>query len=170
MAILPILTAPDPRLKQVAKAVKVVNGDIVRLMDDMLETMYDAPGIGLAAPQVGASLRVLVIDIGRGEEDRQPIRMANPELIWVSDEDKSYEEGCLSVPEHYAQVVRPVAVRVRYLDEAGLSRDLDADGLLATVIQHEMDHLDGVLFIDHISALKRNMIMRKLAKEQRQVK
>jgi len=167
MAILPILVAPDSRLKQKAKPVEAVDAAIAALMDDMLETMYAAPGIGLAAPQVGVGRRVLVLDIGRDEEDRQPVRMANPEIVWVSDEDNTYEEGCLSVPEHYAQVVRPKAVRVRYLDQDNVARELDADGLLATVVQHEMDHLDGILFIDHISSLKRNMILRKLTKAKK---
>ena len=167
MAILPILVAPDPRLKQKAKPVEAVDAVIAALMDDMLETMYASPGIGLAAPQVGVGRRVLVLDIGRDEEDRQPVRMANPEIVWVSDEDNTYEEGCLSVPEHYAQVVRPKAVRVRYLDQDNVARELEADGLLATVVQHEMDHLDGILFIDHISSLKRNMILRKLTKAKK---
>ncbi len=164
MALLPIFTAPDPRLKQKASRVDTVDSDLVRVLDDMLETMYAAPGIGLAAPQVGISKRVLVIDIGKTEEDRQPLRIINPEIVWVSEDDNTYEEGCLSVPEHYAQVVRPKTVRVRYMDHQGEIREIDCDGLLATVIQHEMDHLDGILFIDHLSALKRNMILRKLTK------
>lgn len=168
MALLPILTAPDPRLKQKAARVDKVDDDIRRLMDDMLETMYDAPGIGLAAPQVGVSKRVIVVDIGKDETDRQPIRMANPEIVWVSDEDNSYEEGCLSVPSHYANVVRPAEIRVRYLDHQNEIREMHADGLLATVLQHEMDHLEGVLFIDHISSLKRNMILRKLLKTKKE--
>ena len=168
MAVLPILTAPDPRLKQKAAAVAQVDETVRALMDDMLETMYAAPGIGLAAPQVAMAQRVIVADIGRNEEDRQPIRMANPEVVWVSDDDSTYEEGCLSVPEHYAAVVRPRAVRVRYLDEAGQARELEAEGLLATVLQHEIDHLDGILFIDHLSALKRNMILRKLLKVRKE--
>jgi peptide deformylase len=168
MALLPILTAPDPRLKQKAARVEAVDDIVRRLMDDMLETMYQAPGIGLAAPQVGVSRRIIVMDIGKTEEDRQPIRMANPEIVWASDDDNTYEEGCLSVPEHYAEVVRPRAIRVRYLDEQNEIREMDADGLLATVLQHEMDHLDGVLFIDHLSSLKRNMILRKLLKTKKE--
>ncbi len=167
MACLPILTAPDPRLKQKAVRVERVDPALVQLMDDMLETMYAAPGIGLAAPQVGVGKRVVVLDIGKTEEERAPLCMANPEIVWVSDDDNTYEEGCLSVPEHYAQVVRPRAVRVRYLDRENEIREIEADGLLATVIQHELDHLDGVLFIDHLSALKRNMILRKLTKARR---
>jgi peptide deformylase len=168
MALLPILTAPDPRLKTKAKPVDRVDDEIRRLMDDMLETMYDAPGIGLAAPQVGVSQRVLVIDTGKTEADRKPIRMANPEIVWVSEVDSSYEEGCLSVPSHYADVVRPAQVKVRYLDHQGEIREIETDGLLATVVQHEMDHLDGVLFIDRISSLKRNMILRKLVKSKKE--
>jgi peptide deformylase len=168
MALLPILTAPDPRLKQKAARVGAVDEPIRRLMADMLETMYDAPGIGLAAPQVGVSKRVIVADIGKTEQDRRPVCMANPEIVAVSDEDSAYEEGCLSVPEHYAEVVRPRSVRVRYLDEQNEIREIEADGLLATVLQHEMDHLDGVLFIDHLSSLKRNMILRKLLKSKKE--
>ena len=167
MARLPILTAPDPRLKQKAARVERVDAALVQLMDDMLETMYAAPGIGLAAPQVGVGKRVVVMDVGKTEEDRAPLCMANPEIVWVSEDDNTYEEGCLSVPEHYGQVVRPRAVRVRYLDREDEIREIEADGLLATVIQHELDHLDGVLFIDHLSALKRNMILRKLTKARR---
>ena len=167
MPLLPILVAPDPRLKQKAARIERVDAELVRLMDAMLETMYAAPGIGLAAPQVGVSRRLLVVDIAKTEEERTPLCMVNPEIVWVSDEDSVYEEGCLSVPEHYAQVTRPSAVRVRYLDRQNEIRELEADGLLATVVQHEMDHLDGILFIDHLSALKRNMILRKLTKARR---
>ena len=167
MALLPILVAPDPRLKAKSTRIDTVDEEISRLMDDMLETMYAAPGIGLAAAQVGVTKRVLVLDIGKTDEDRQPIRMANPEIIWVSEEDNVYEEGCLSVPEHYAAVTRPASVRVRYLDHQNEIREMDADGLVATVVQHEIDHLDGVLFIDHLSSLKRNMILRKLTKARK---
>ena len=168
MAKLPIIIAPDPRLKKKAKKVERVDAETRRFMDDMLETMYAAPGIGLAAPQVGVLKRVIVVDIATEDEDPTPIRMANPELISVSDDDASYNEGCLSLPEHYADVVRPAAIRVRYLDENDELRELEADGLLATCIQHEMDHLDGILFVDHISALKRNMILRKLLKAKKE--
>jgi peptide deformylase len=167
MAKLPILTAPDPQLKKKSQPVEKVDAEIKTLMDDMLETMYEAPGIGLAAPQVGVLKRVIVVDVAKEEEEPQPHRMANPELLWVSDEDNSYQEGCLSLPEHYADVVRPAAIRVRYLDEENEIRELEAEGLLATCIQHEIDHLDGVLFVDHISALKRNMILRKLLKAKK---
>jgi len=167
MAVLPIIVAPDPRLKQVAKPVEKVDAEIRRLMDDMLETMYKAPGIGLAAPQVGELKRVIVIDLAREDEKPQPLRMANPELIAVSDEDAVYNEGCLSLPEHYADVTRPAAIKVRYLDHENEIRELEADGLLATCIQHEMDHLEGILFVDHLTALKRNMILRKLLKAKK---
>jgi peptide deformylase len=167
MALLPIIVAPDPRLKQVAKPVDKVDAETRRLMDDMLETMYKAPGIGLAAPQVGALKRVIVVDIAREDETPQPLRMANPELIAVSEDDAVYNEGCLSLPEHYADVTRPAAIKVRYLDHENEIRELEADGLLATCIQHEMDHLEGILFVDHLTALKRNMILRKLLKAKK---
>ncbi len=167
MAILPILVAPDPRLKVTAKPVERVDDEVRRLMDDMLETMYAAPGIGLAAPQLGVARRVLVLDVAKEGQPKAPLRMANPQLTWVSDEDNTYEEGCLSVPEQYADVVRPARIRVRFLDHQNEIRELAADGLLATVIQHEMDHLDGILFIDHLSNLKRNMILRKLSKSRK---
>lgn len=169
MALRSILVAPDPVLKAKAKPVDLVDDQLRQLMDDMLETMYEAPGIGLAAPQIGVSQRVIVMDIAREDEPKSPLCMVNPELVWVSDDDATYEEGCLSVPEHYADVVRPSEVRVRYLDRDGQRQDLQTGGLLATVIQHEMDHLDGVLFIDHLSSLKRNMILRKLLKSRKQV-
>ncbi|HVM83946.1 MAG TPA: peptide deformylase [Candidatus Binatia bacterium] len=167
MAILPIITAPDPRLKRISEPVDKVDAEVRRLMDDMLETMYAAPGIGLAAPQVGALKRVIVLDIAREDEEPQPLKMANPEIIWVSEEDATYNEGCLSLPEHYADVSRPAACKVRYLDYQNEIRVLEADGLLATCVQHEIDHLDGVLFVDHLTALKRNIILRKLLKAKK---
>ncbi len=167
MALLPIIVAPDPRLKKVSKPVEKVDEEIGRLMDDMLETMYDAPGIGLAAPQVDVLKRVIVVDVADRDEDPQPLQLANPELTWVSDEDATYEEGCLSLPEHYAEVARPAAIKLRYLDRQNEIRELEADGLLATCLQHEIDHLDGILFVDHVSALKRNMILRKLLKTKK---
>ena len=168
MALLPILTAPDPRLKKKSQPVKAVDGEIRQLMDDMLETMKAAPGIGLAAPQVGALKRVIVLEIEREDTSTGPLFMANPEIVEASDEDVSYEEGCLSVPDHYSDVVRPAKVTVRYLDRDGKQQDLTCEGLLATCVQHEIDHLDGILFIDHISALKRNMILRKLLKARKE--
>ena len=168
MALLPILTAPDPRLKAKAKPVAAVDDQIRRLMADMLETMYAAPGIGLAAPQVGVAKRVLVVDVTRDGEPRHPMKIANPEILWRSAELLTTNEGCLSLPEHYADVSRPAKIRLRYLDEQNEIREIDVEGLLATCIQHEMDHLEGVLFVDHISALKRGIILRKLAKAKRQ--
>ena len=167
MAVLPILTAPDPRLKKISKPVERVDAEIVKLMDDMLETMYQAPGIGLAAPQLGVLKRVIVVDIQREGVQTGPLCMANPEIVDVSEEDASYEEGCLSVPEHYAEVSRPRWVKIRYLDKDNEIRTMEAEGLVATCLQHEMDHLDGILFIDKISALKRNMILRKLVKARK---
>ena len=168
MALRTILTAPDPRLKKKAEAVASVDGEVRQLMDDMLETMYAAPGIGLAAPQVGQAVRVIVLDVARRDDPPQPLRMANPEIVEASDEDATYEEGCLSVPEHYSDVARPARVTVRYLDRDGETKELACEGLLATCVQHEIDHLDGILFIDHISALKRNMILRKLLKARKE--
>jgi peptide deformylase len=168
MALLSIITAPDPRLKGTAKAVARVDDATRRLMDDMVATMYAAPGIGLAAPQVGVAKRVIVLDIAREGEKPRPLRFANPELLWTSDELMLQSEGCLSLPEHYADVERPKAIRLRYLDYENEIRELEAEGLLATCIQHEMDHLDGVLFVDHLSPLKRGIILRKLAKAKRQ--
>ena len=167
MALLEIITAPDPRLKIKAKLVAKVDAKVRRLMDDMVETMYHAIGIGLAAPQVGATQRVLVVDVAREGEQPQPLRIANPEILWRSEETVMANEGCLSLPEHYADVARPKAIRLRYLDHENEIREIDAEGLLATCLQHEIDHLDGVLFVDHISALKRGMILRKLAKSKR---
>jgi len=168
MAIRTILTAPDPRLKKKSRPVGSVDAEVRRLMDDMLETMYEAPGIGLAAPQLGELKRVIVLDIDREDVKTGPLFMANPEIVEASDEDATYEEGCLSVPEHYSDVVRPAKVTVRYLDRDGAQQELACEGLLATCVQHEIDHLDGVLFIDHISALKRNMILRKLLKARKE--
>jgi peptide deformylase len=168
MAKLPIVLAPDPVLKAKAKPVAAVDDSIRRLMDDMLETMYAAPGIGLAANQIGVLKRVLVLDVAREGDAPAPMGMANPEIVWASPEQSVYNEGCLSLPEHYADITRPAAVRVRYLDRDGKSREIEADGLLATCVQHEIDHLNGVLFVDHLSALKRNMILKKLVKLKKQ--
>jgi peptide deformylase len=168
MALLPIITAPDPRLKLKAQPVKAVDAEVRRLMDDMLETMYAAPGIGLAAPQVGVARRVLVVDAAGQEQEPQPMKIANPEILWRSEELVTCNEGCLSLPEHFADVSRPAKIRLRYVDYENELRELEVEGLLATCIQHEMDHLEGVLFVDHISALKRGIILRKLAKLKRQ--
>ena len=168
MALLPIIIAPDPRLAKPAKPVTKVDDSVRRLMADMLDTMYQAPGIGLAAPQVGQLKRIIVVDCAKTGEPPQPYKMANPEILWQSEDLLVNNEGCLSLPEHYADVTRPAEVKVRYLDEQNEIRELHAKGLLATCIQHEIDHLDGTLFVDHISALKRNIILRKLQKTKRQ--
>jgi peptide deformylase len=167
MALLDIIVAPDPRLKKKAAAVTRVDAATARLMDDMLETMYAAPGVGLAAPQVGVLKRVIVVDPAREGEPPCPLAMANPEIVWASAETKPHEEGCLSLPEEYQEVTRPASLKVRYLDRDNEIRELDADGLLAVAIQHEMDHLEGVLFVDHLSSLKRNMIIKRLAKTKK---
>lgn len=167
MAILPIVWAPDPVLKAKCARVETVDDEVRRLMDDMLETMYDAPGVGLAAPQVGVKRRVIVVDCARADEKPAPIRMVNPELIAVSEAETTNEEGCLSLPGHYADVTRPAEAKVRYLDETGATREIEADGLLATCVQHEIDHINGILFVDHLSALKRNMILRKMVKAKK---
>ena len=167
MALMPIITAPDPRLKRKSNPVAKVDERVRKLMTDMLETMYDSNGIGLSAVQVGVHDRIVVVDCAREGEKPQPIKLANPEIIWESDETVVGSEGCLSLPEQYADVERPASIRVRYLDEQNEIRELEAKGLLATCIQHEIDHLDGVLFVDHISALKRSIILRKLSKTKR---
>ena len=167
MALLAIITAPDPRLKIKARPVPAVDANVRQLMDDMVETMYRAIGIGLAAPQVGVATRVLVIDVARDGEKPAPMRIANPEILWRSETVMLANEGCLSLPEHYADVERPEAIRLRYLDHDNEIREIEAKGLLATCLQHEIDHLDGVLFVDHITALKRGIILRKLAKAKR---
>jgi peptide deformylase len=167
MAIREILTVPDPRLKQVSKAVEVVDDDLRALMDDMLETMYDAPGIGLAAIQIGVPKRVIVMDISpRSEEggEREPRYFVNPEILWRSEETQPYEEGCLSVPEIYDEVERPAKVKLRYMNYQGEQIEEDAEGVYAVCIQHEMDHLNGVLFIDHLSRLKRERAVSKVKK------
>ena len=168
MALMPIIIAPDARLKIKTKPVDHVDAAVKTLMDNMLETMYAANGIGLAAPQVGDMRSVIVVDCARQAEKPAPIKMANPEIIAVSPNDNTHEEGCLSLPEHYADVVRPDSITLRYLNENNKILEIDADGILATCIQHEMDHLEGILFVDHISALKRNMILRKLKKVKKQ--
>ena len=164
-ATLPILLVPDPRLRARAKPVAAGNGDAVRaLSDKMLAAMYAAPGIGLAAPQVGEMLRLVVIDLQK-EDARAPLVLVNPEVIAESDELATREEGCLSLPNQYGDVTRPARVKARYQDLTGAKREIEGDGLLAACLQHEIDHLNGVLFVDYLSALKRNMLLRKLAKE-----
>ena len=167
MAIRAILTAPDPRLREVSKPVDGVDDQLRALMDDMLETMYDAPGIGLAAIQVGEPFRVIVMDLAGEGEDPEPRYFVNPEILDPSEDQAVYQEGCLSVPEFFDDVERPARCRVKYLDYDGKEQILEAEGLLATCIQHEMDHLEGILFIDHLSRLKRDRVLKKLKKEQR---
>jgi peptide deformylase len=166
MAVLPIYVAPHPVLKKIAEPVAAVTDETRRLMDDMVETMYAAEGIGLAAPQVGVSLRVLVMDLDRRDDGARgkPRFFVNPEITWESEELGVYNEGCLSVPEQYAEVERPARVKVRFLDYNGAAQEIEADGLLATCMQHEMDHLNGILFVDHLSTLKRDMLLRKVKK------
>jgi peptide deformylase len=165
---LPILLAPNKLLKTRARPVGDADSDTVRkLVPRMFATMYGAPGIGLAAPQVGTGLRLAVVDLMPADK-REPIVLVNPEVVLRSEEVTTREEGCLSLPGQYAEVTRPARVRVRFQDETGARREIEAEGLLAACLQHEIDHLDGVLFVDHLSALKRNMILRRLAKEQRQ--
>ncbi len=167
MALLDIIVAPDPRLKKHAVPVERVDASTAKLMADMLETMYEAPGVGLAAPQVGVLKRIIVVDTVREGGAPQPRMMANPEILWASEETKPHEEGCLSLPDEYEMVTRPDRIKVRYLDEKNETRTIEADGLLAVVIQHEMDHLKGVLFVDHISGLKRSIILRRLTKQKK---
>ena len=169
MAVLPIVEIPDPRLRLVSRPVDSVDDSVHTLVADMIETMYAAQGIGLAAIQVGVDRRVLVIDLQEErDEENKPIRTPhayiNPEVLWESDDLSTYNEGCLSIPEQYAEVARPARCRVRWQDEAGASHEDEMDGLLATCMQHEIDHLNGVLFTDHLSRLKRDMVMKKLAK------
>lgn len=164
---IPIIKVPDPILRQVATPVDEITDGVRQLLDDMAATMYDAPGIGLAAPQINVSQRLVVIDCGK-DDAPELYKMVNPEIISLSDKRAVLEEGCLSIPNQTADVERPADVTVQYLDETGVRQTLTADGLLAACIQHEIDHLNGVLFIDHISRLKRDMILRRVMKELRQ--
>ena len=164
MSIKPLIILPDPVLRKISTQIERVDANLQKLADDMLETMYQAPGIGLAAIQVGEPLRLLVIDVASKDEPKAPQVFINPEILWKSDEPNVYEEGCLSIPDYYAEVERPKRIRVSYLDRDGKKQECEADGLLATCLQHEIDHLDGVLFIDHISKLKRDMVIRKFKK------
>ncbi len=167
MAVREILIAPDPRLREVSKPVDGVDDDLRALMDDMLETMYEANGIGLAAIQVGVPKRVIVMDLAGEGEDPAPRYFVNPQILDPSDDTGPYQEGCLSVPDFYDDVERPLRCRISYLDYDGTAREEDAEGLFAVCVQHEMDHLNGVLFVDHLSRLKRDRILKKLKKEQR---
>jgi peptide deformylase len=168
MTIQPIILLPDEKiLRQVSEHVKTVDGDVRELFDDMLETMYHAPGIGIAAIQIGVPRRAVVIDLAKDGEDKKPLFLANPEVIWSSEAKGDYEEGCLSIPEFYEMVERPKEVKVRFLDRMGEAQEIHANGLLATCLQHEIDHLNGVLFIDYISKLKRDRVIKKFQKAQK---
>ena len=167
MALREILILPDKRLRKVSEPVKRIDDSIRKLVNDMFETMYDAPGIGLAAVQIGTTKRVVTMDLAKKEEPRNPQVFINPEIVWSSDETATYEEGCLSIPETYNDVERPAQVRVTYLDLEGVPSEVEANGLLATCLQHEIDHLNGILFIDHLSKLKRDMIIKKFTKAAR---
>jgi len=168
MAIKPLVLLPDPKLKQASEPVQAVTAEIRTLAADMLDTMYDAPGIGLAAIQIGVPKRVVTIDLAKEDQPKQPIVFLNPEITWASEEIGVYEEGCLSIPEYYEEVERPASVKVRYMDLDGAMRELEADGLMATCIQHEIDHLNGVLFIDHLSKLKRDRCIKKFVKQAKE--
>jgi len=167
MAIREILKLPDPLLKKVSKSLDKVTPEILKLMDDMLETMYAAPGIGLAAVQIGVLKRLVVVDTARDEAPKKPLYFINPEIVWTSEELNEHEEGCLSIPEVFDKVKRPAEVRIRYVDRDGLEQEMHCDGLLATCIQHEIDHLHGRVFVEHLSDLKQNRIRAKLKKRQR---
>ena len=164
-----ILTEPDPILRKKCEPLEKVDNDTKKLMDDMLETMYAAPGIGLAAVQVGILKRLVVIDISKGEEKKNPIFLINPQIIHQSEKTSVYEEGCLSLPGQFAEIERPAKCTIKYIDYNGKEKDLKADGLLATCIQHEIDHLNGILFIDYLSKLKKDMIIKKLVKQKKEI-
>jgi peptide deformylase len=164
MSIRPLVIIPDSKLRLVSEPVKEITSELRQLADDMLETMYDAPGVGLAAIQIGVPVRMVTMDVSKSEDERQPLVLINPEIVWASEEKRVYEEGCLSIPEYYEEVERPDRVRFRYMDLQGETIEQDADGLLATCVQHEIDHLNGVLFIDYLSKLKRDRVMTKFKK------
>jgi len=164
MALREILILPDKRLRQVSAPVKKIDDGVRTLVEEMFETMYDAPGIGLAAIQVGAPKRVVTMDLAKKDEPKAPQVFINPEILWASEDKATYEEGCLSIPEYYGDVERPAQVKVKYLDLEGEPREIEANGLLATCLQHEIDHLNGVLFIDHMSKLKRDRVLKKFTK------
>ena len=169
MPIKKIITIPNPILRKVSEPVKTVNKEIKKLLKDMLETMYEAPGIGLAAVQVGVLKRIIVIDLSKDGQKKEPLFIVNPQITFKSDELISYEEGCLSIPNQFAEVKRPSSCKVNFLDYNGKKREMNADGLLATCIQHEVDHLNGVLFIDHLSKLKKDIIIKKTKKQRKEI-
>jgi peptide deformylase len=168
MAIRSILILPDSKLRLVSQPVKAIDNSMRELMDEMIETMHDAPGIGLAAIQLGVAKRIVVLDLAKKDEPPQPQYFVNPEIVWSSEEKSTYEEGCLSIPEYYEEVERPARVRAKFLDRDGAPREIEAEGLMATALQHEIDHLNGVLFIDHISKLKRDRVIKKFVKQAKQ--
>jgi peptide deformylase len=170
MASRDIIKLPDPILKKVSKPVEKVTPEILALMDDMLDTMYAAPGIGLAAVQIGVPKRLVVIDTARDETPKNPLYLVNPEIVWASEELNEHEEGCLSIPEVYDLVKRPARVKVRFLDRNGAAHEMECDGLLATCVQHEIDHLNGVLFIDRLTRLKRDRVIKKFSKAAKREK
>jgi peptide deformylase len=170
MAVREIIKLPDKRLRLVSEPVKRIDADIRKLIDDLFETMYHAPGIGLAAIQIGEPRRVITMDLSKKEDNHEPQVFVNPEIVWTSDETAKYEEGCLSIPDYYEEVERPAQVKVKYLDRDGKAREIEAKGLLATCLQHEIDHINGVLFIDHLSKLKRDRVIKKFAKAAKTTK
>jgi peptide deformylase len=169
MTVRDIIKLPDKKLRLVSEPVKHVDAGIKKLIEDMFETMYDAPGIGLAAIQIGVAKRVITMDLSKKEDDHEPQVFINPEIFWTSEESAKYEEGCLSIPEYYEEVERPAQVKVKYLDRHGKSQEIAAKGLFATCLQHEIDHINGVLFIDHLSKLKRDRVIKKFAKAAKKV-
>ena len=169
MTVRRILTVPDPLLRKKSALVDKVDKDIKNLMNDKLETMYDAPGIGLAAIQIGISKRVVVMDISKEEDKKEPMYFVNPEITWKSSTNATYEEGCLSIPNQFAKIERPDKCNVKFLNYDGLEKEIKAEGLLATCIQHEIDHLNGILFIDYLSKLKKNIIIKKLSKNKKEL-
>ena len=169
MSIKNIIIEPDPILRKKSESLYQVNNDTRKLLDDMLKTMYAAPGIGLAAVQIGILKRIIVIDISKKEEKKNPIFLINPEIIFQSKETSTYEEGCLSLPGHFAEIERPAKCKIKYIDYYGKKAELEAEGLLSTCIQHEIDHLNGILFIDYLSKLKKDMIIKKLKKQKKEL-
>tara|TARA_B100001559_G_scaffold286245_1_gene262548 strand:+ start:159 stop:683 length:525 start_codon:yes stop_codon:yes gene_type:complete len=169
MAKKQILVIPDPLLRKVSEPVNSVDTEVKNLMDDMLETMYAAPGIGLAAVQIGVLKRIIVIDLSKDGEKKNPLFIVNPEITFKSNDLISYEEGCLSIPNQFAEVKRPSSCKVNFLDYNGKKKEISADGLLATCIQHEVDHLNGILFIDHLSKLKKDLILKKTKKQKKEI-
>ena len=169
MPIRKILTIPDPVLRQKSLAVKKIDKDIKNLMDEMIKTMYDAPGIGLAAIQIGVPKRVVVMDLSKDSDKKEPMYFINPEITWKSNVNSSYEEGCLSIPNQFAKIERPDKCHVKYLDYNGEEKEIKAEGLLSTCIQHEVDHLNGILFIDYLSKLKKDIIVKKVSKDKKEL-